>query len=144
MRRLLWLFGCCAIAAVVAAGSGYTQDKKDDKKDDKSVAKGTLPQGWGKIGLTADQKKKITALRGTYADKISELTKQIDQLKAERDAECVKLLTNDQKAELKKIATDKIEGKDKDKSERTPEEPKDNQSAEVRLPDVVVFRRQDD
>jgi Spy/CpxP family protein refolding chaperone len=143
MRRMAWFFGCCAMAAVLAASSAYTQDtKKDDKKDDKSVAKGTLPQGWGKIGLTADQKKKITAIRGTYADKIGDLNKQIDQLKADRDAECVKLLTDDQKAELKKISTEKIDGKDK--SDKKSDEKKGSESAQVPLPDITVVRRQDD
>jgi Spy/CpxP family protein refolding chaperone len=151
MRRMPWLFGCCAMTALLLAGSAHTQDKKDDKKDDKAVTKaGTLPQGWSKIGLTADQKKKITAIRGTYAAKIDDLKKQIDQLKAEDMAECVKLLTDDQKAELKKILSDKIDGKDKTDKAPEPqgegegEQPKRDETAQVERPLALVARRQED
>jgi len=109
MRHLLWLFSLCAVAAVLAASSGYTQDTK---KDDVTVMKGTLPPGWSKIGLSADQKKKITTIRGTYAGKIDNLKKQIDLLKEEDMAECLKILTDEQKTQLKKILSDKIDGKD--------------------------------
>ena len=143
MRHLLWLFSLCAVAAVLAASSGYTQDTK---KDDVTVMKGTLPPGWSKIGLSADQKKKITTIRGTYAGKIDNLKKQIDLLKEEDMAECLKILTDEQKTQLKKILSDKIDGKDKDKSDKEEEgdDKKNDRTAQGVQPGALVARRQKD
>jgi hypothetical protein len=142
MQRLPWLFVCCAVAALFAAGSGYPQDTKTD---DKVTAKGTLPANWKKLGLSADQTKKILAIRGSYSSKIDDLKKQIDKLKAEDDAECLKVLTDDQKTALKKILTDKIDSKDKsDKSSDKKPEDKNNETAGPPVPDLLVVRRQDD
>ena len=138
MRRMPWLFGLCAVAAALVASSGFTQDKKDDKP----AGKGTLPANWKKLGLSADQTKKILAIRGSYAAKIDDLKKQIDTLKAEDDAECLKVLTDDQKTQLKKILTEKIDGKDKGPQEGNNKQ--EEESAEVKLPDITVFRRQDE
>jgi hypothetical protein len=143
MRRVTWLLTLCAMAVVVV-GSGYTQDTK---KDDKVVAKGTLPTNWSKIGLSADQKKKITTIRGTYAAKIDDLKKQIDQLKEEDMTECLKVLTDEQKTILKKIVTDKIDkdtSKDKDKKDSKEPSKQDQETAPFDGVSAPVVRRQDD
>jgi hypothetical protein len=75
------------------------------------------------------------------------LNEQIKKLKAEDMAECVKILTDDQKAELKKILADKIDGKDKEKlpqNENEGEQRKHDETAQVERPVALVGRRQDD
>jgi hypothetical protein len=136
-----WLFVLCAVTAALMVSSGFSQDKQDDK----AVGKGTLPANWKKLGLTADQSKKILAIRASYAAKLDDLKKQIEKLKAEDDAECLKILTDDQKTQLKKILTDKIDGgKDKERSPQEGDNKKEEESADVQLPDITVFRRQDE
>src|SRR5262245_26974076 len=105
MKRLYVMVGLCLLAASAAIGSGYGQDKKDgDKKDPQPGGKATLPANWGKIGLTADQKKKVYAVRNSYGPKIDDLKKQIEHLREEEYQEMYKVLNDDQKAALKKIA----------------------------------------
>jgi hypothetical protein len=140
MTRLPVVMGLCALATALAVGSGYSQDKKEDK----AGAKGTLPAGWCKLWLTADQKKKITSIRGSYSAKIDDLKKQIDQLKEGDISECLKVLTDDQKMLLKKLATDKIDGKDKDKSDKDGDKKKGNETGAISPPILTVTRRQED
>ena len=139
MNRLSVVIGLCALATSLAVGSGYSQDKKEDK----GGAKGSMPAGWSKLGLSADQKKKITSIRGSYSAKIDDLRKQIDQLKEDDMAECLKVLTDDQKMLLKKLATDKIDGKDKDKSDKDGDKKKSNETGAVIYPILTVTRRQE-
>lgn len=131
MHRLPFVIGALALAAAFVVGTGSNgQDKKDDTKKDPDPKKAVqLPAGWGKIGLTPDQKKKILAVRSTYVSKIEDLRKQIDQLKTEEYAEMYKLLNDDQKATLKKNA-DKDPDKGTDKGPDKGEEKKEVKAAD--------------
>jgi Spy/CpxP family protein refolding chaperone len=86
------------------------QDKKEAKKDDPPAkAKGVLPQNWGKIGLTDDQKQEIYKIQGKYNGEIEKLEAKIKELKGTRDKEMKAVLNADQKKKLDEILT----GKDK-------------------------------
>jgi hypothetical protein len=111
VKRSSVLIGLFLLSSALAVGSGYGQDK--DKQDTAPAAKGTLPANFGKIGLSADQKKKVLAVRATYKTKIDDLKSQIEQLTKEDYAECLKVLTDDQRDQLKKIATQKIDAGNK-------------------------------
>jgi hypothetical protein len=115
MRRLHVLFGLCTLAVAAIIGSGsYAQDKGGDpKKDPPPVANPKLPQGWGKLGIQGEQKKKIYTILGSYQGKIAALKDQIAQLQKEEYAEAYKLLNDEQKDTLKKLADKGIDpGKD--------------------------------
>lgn len=85
-------------------------EKKDDKKDDKGDGKGKgslrgqLPQNWGKIGLTDDQKQGIYKLQAKHNEEIDKLETQIKEIKAKLVDERLKILTADQKKRLEGIA----------------------------------------
>jgi Spy/CpxP family protein refolding chaperone len=87
---------------VFIAGAAATQDPKDDKKDPPPKLKGTLPQGWGKLGLTADQKQKIYKVHADHRAKIEALQKELETLKMKQRVEMEKVLTKEQLAQLKK------------------------------------------
>ncbi len=117
MKRLPLIVALLASMAVLFSENGYGQDKKDDaKKDAQAPAKAAaLPQGFGKLGITGDQKKSILAVVSSYQAKIGALKDQMDQLKKDEYAEAYKLLTDLQKDQLKKNALDKVDpGKGKD------------------------------
>ena len=83
---------------------------QDGKKDDPPVkVKGMLPQNWGKIGLTDDQKQDIYKIQGKYNTEIDKLEAKIKELKGTRDKEMRAVLNADQKKKLEEILT----GKDK-------------------------------
>jgi hypothetical protein len=115
MRRLPIVFGALAMSAAVLTSSGYSQDKKDTQPG----AKASLPVGWGKLGIVGDQKKKVMDVVTSYTAKINDLKDKIEKLKTEEYAEAYKLLNDDQKAILKKMADTKADpGKDKDKKDK--------------------------
>ena len=89
--------------------------KKDEpkatKKDDTSVkVKGVqLPQNWGKIGLSDDQKQEIYRIQAKHNAEIDKLEAQVREHKAARTKEMSGVLTPDQKKRLEEI----LLGKDK-------------------------------
>jgi hypothetical protein len=113
LRQHYLLIGLFLLSATFLVGSGLGQDKKGDAPG----AKGTLPSGWGKIGLTADQKKKVYAISSSYGGKINDLKAQIDQLKKDEYAEQLKVLTNEQVEQLKKIVNEKLDPAKDDKKD---------------------------
>src|ERR1700753_2083131 len=81
------------------------QDKKEppetkktgDVKVDEPKAKGQLPAGWKKLGLTDEQVQSVYKTQSAYNGKIDGLKQKIADLKAEEKAELEKILTKAQK-----------------------------------------------
>jgi len=90
--------------ALLLADRGFSQQ---DKGDPAAKVKGQLPQGWGKIGLTDDQKQKIYATRATYKTKIDALKQQVTTLQSKEKAELEKILTEDQKTAIRRLLLEK-------------------------------------
>lgn len=109
-------FGAVLLTAcVLSTGILVGQDKKaDDKKPDEPKVKGFLPQNWGKLGLSADQKQDIYRIQAKYNAEIDSLKAKIDKLKEEEKAAMEKVLTDEQKKKLKEIKSgEKPTDKDK-------------------------------
>jgi Spy/CpxP family protein refolding chaperone len=83
-----------------------------EKKDPAPKVKGTLPSGWGKLELTADQKSAIYKVQAKYKEELKKLKEKEDELKAEERREMVKLLTPGQKKKLEEAATGETGSKD--------------------------------
>ncbi len=62
-----------------------------------------LPNYWGSLGLSLEQKKKIYQLQEDYFNKIASLEKQIADLKKEERVKSFEVLTSAQKENLRKI-----------------------------------------
>jgi len=90
--------------ALLVADRGFSQQ---DKAEPAPKVKGQLPTYWSKIGLSDEQKQKVYAARASYSGKIEALTKKVKQLKAEERAELEKILTDDQKAALRRLLLEK-------------------------------------
>jgi len=97
---------------MVMSGGLIGQDKKDDPKKGEPTGKltGRLPQNWGKIGLTDDQKKEIYKIQSKYDTEIDKLDAKIKELRKTKDTEIKGILTADQKKRLEEI----VIGKDKE------------------------------
>ena len=107
VNRLYVMIGMLVLATAMLVGSGYSQDTK--KETQPPAGKVQLPSGWGKLGIVGDQKKKILDVVSSYKGKVAVLQEQIDQLKKTEYAEAYKLLNDDQKTLLKKIAAEKTD-----------------------------------
>jgi hypothetical protein len=114
MKRAHLLIGFLLASGVLVVGSGYSQDTK---KETQPTGKVNLPTGFGKLGITGDQKKKILEVVSSYQAKIGVLKDQMDQLKKDEYVEAFKLLNDDQKATLKKIAAEKTDPTNADKKD---------------------------
>jgi TolA-binding protein len=110
MMGLVATLGLVLVVAVVATAD----DKKDSPKGGKA-----LPAGWGKLGLSDEQKDKIYAIEGEYKGQIDVLEKQIKELRHKEKLAMDEVLTDAQKARLKEILLDKA-----GLGEKIPENPK--------------------
>jgi hypothetical protein len=59
-----------------------------------------VPPGYAKLGLTDQQREAIYKVQGKYYPQIQALEKQVDALRAKREAECEAVLTPAQKTLL--------------------------------------------
>ncbi len=105
----------------------------DDPKKDPPPATHKLPINYSKLGLTAEQKKKIYAIEDEYDPKIAALKKQIEDLTQEKKTKTHDVLTDDQKKRLKEIR-DTADG-DKPKEEKPKDDkPKDDKPKDDKKP----------
>lgn len=75
---------------------------------EKGKAKGQLPQGWSKLGLSDEQKQKVYDIQAKAKAKIDELEKQIANTKSQQRKDELAVLTEAQKKKLKEILSEKI------------------------------------
>jgi len=87
-------------------GAGHSQDpkKEDPKREDKEgKLKGFLPQYYGKLGLSTDQKQRVYKIRNETKAKLEELERQKAKLRADEKEALEKVLTPDQLKKLKDL-----------------------------------------
>jgi colicin import membrane protein len=126
MKRLwLGLSAVLVALAVVSAPQLFSQEKaKPAAEPAKKEAKGParrLPNNFGKLGLSDEQKEKVYAVQAKYAGEIAQLQKQLADARAKIKTESEALLTADQKAKLAEILA---EAKKKADEEKKAEEAK--------------------
>jgi Spy/CpxP family protein refolding chaperone len=104
--------GGAVLAAVMllSADSVVSQGKKDSPK-----IRGMIPQGWGKLNLSASQKQSIYAIQAEYKEKIQKLEDEIASLKTEQQKKMVGVLTADQKKQLTAGLTGEGDAKERPK-----------------------------
>jgi hypothetical protein len=119
MSKLMRLLGLGMLGLALVVGVGTSGDKKD--KDPVKGKTPNLPPGWKALMLSKDQTAKVHGIMADYQVKIGELDKKIGELKAQRTADMVKVLTDEQKAlYLKGLTGEEAKDKkdDKDKSDK--------------------------
>ncbi len=103
MSRVPVLVGMVILSGVLVVGAGQVGGDPPVKP-----SKVSLPAYWSKAGVAGEQKKKILQVRAKYLAEIDKLRAKIEGIKKEMEIESVKLLTEDQKAYLRKLAGDKF------------------------------------
>ncbi len=112
MMRLRWLVLASLLVAFGGppaigddkpkAGSGTAADKDTGGK-----MRGQLPQNWGKLGLSEEQKQKIYKIQNDFRNKVDALQKQLADLKDQERKELEKVLTAGQRDQLRQILAGK-------------------------------------
>ena len=104
LRATALLSGAGICLVLLLSGTGASGQ---DTKEPVVKERGQLPQGWKKIGLSDDQVQKIYAIQSQHRAKISKLAAEIKALRAEERREMFRVLTDDQKAKLRKLAEER-------------------------------------
>jgi TolA-binding protein len=102
MGRRVLLAGVLA-AGLLCTGLAFGDDTKSKSDTGKPAAKASLPPHFKQIGLTEEQHNKVVSVIAEYRSQIEALTKQLNELKEKQHQEIAKLLTEEQKEQLKKI-----------------------------------------
>ena len=93
-----------AVVVMLLGGLVVAEDKTPDTKAPAaSHGRGSLPQHWGKLGLSDDQKQKVRAIRDQYRGQLNDLEQQIKELRKKERAEMEAVLTDAQKQRLREI-----------------------------------------
>lgn len=85
---------------------GQEKSAEKGKAAPAKVAKkprGRLPQYYGQVGISSEQRQKIYDVQAVYVKQIAELQKQIDALVKKRDGEVAAVLTSEQKEKLDEL-----------------------------------------
>lgn len=94
--------------------SGSSKASKSDSASNtkESKVRGVLPAYYRQLGVTEEQKQTIYKIQNDYADRIDDLEKKVEELKAERNRKYLAALTKAQRDRLDELKKGK---EDKDK-----------------------------
>jgi TolA-binding protein len=117
IRRMLpFAVVTSAVLALVAVNNGYTQedaatseDNQAQNEDARRPARGRLPNHYGDLGLSDEQKEKIYDIQRSYRARLVELQQQIEDLQQQQTLEIQETLTPAQKEALVKALKDAAE-----------------------------------
>ncbi|HQR09409.1 MAG TPA: hypothetical protein PLN21_21485 [Gemmatales bacterium] len=118
-----YVAGVLALAFFLGtATTAVAQDKEKSKsgssstKEKESKVRGVLPAHYKQLALSEEQRQAIYKIQNEYSDKIDDLQKKMDDMRAERNAKYLKTLTKAQRDRLEEIkkSADK-DDKEKDK-----------------------------
>jgi Spy/CpxP family protein refolding chaperone len=107
MRHVRLLVGMVMLAGLVTP-IVVAQDKGKDTPSGK--VRGTLPQNWGKLGLTDEQKQKVYEIQSKVRAKVDDLKAKIKDLQDQERKDMEGVLTPAQKARLREIIAGKAPG----------------------------------
>ena len=125
MKQLLAAAVVASLFVPALAQTGKTTAKNDEpvaeKKEfllDVSEARaktGRVPNGYGQIGLTRDQKERIYGIQAAYSERIKQLEEELETLRTEQVVQIKNVLTDTQKA-----AIENYEARTKSRSKAAP------------------------
>ena len=81
-----------------------------EKTDETPIFKGRLPNYYGQVGISEEQRQNVYRIQSEYEERIEKLLDELEELRADRDAEVAGVLTDEQQAEvdrLRKAARDR-------------------------------------
>jgi len=120
-----YVAGALALAFFLGtATSAVAQDKEKSKsgsssttKEKESKVRGVLPAHYKQLALSEEQRQTIYKIQNEYSDKIDDLQKKMDDMRAERNAKYLKALTKAQRDRLEEIK----KGAEKEEKEKEKE-----------------------
>lgn len=119
MSKLLSVLFVSSAALLVFAAPSRSGDARADAAAENSVALNLLqaeetpaaakrprvrvPNNYGQLGLSTEQRQRIYAIQAEYGKRIDELEAQLEAVRKERDEQCYAVLSDFQKQRLAEI-----------------------------------------
>lgn len=117
------VFGVCYVLNLQGTTWG-----DDEAVQEESTAETTrrLPDNFGKLALTDEQRETVYGIQSEYAERIDALLLQIEELRIERDQAMVAVLTPGQRLRLQELREEELRARAAESDEApaaTPENP---------------------
>lgn len=93
-------------ATALAQEAKQSEKKAKADSSERRKARGRLPNYYGQIGLSEEQRTQIYGIQSKYRMQLQDLQKQINELRQKQDAEISAVLTKEQSAKLEKTLAD--------------------------------------
>lgn len=92
---------CCLGIGMAGAGLEADEQKPAQKLSEKVTLR--LPNNYGKIGLSEEQKQKIYDIRADYRSRIEQLQRELEDLRSQEALEIQTALTPQQREQLQQL-----------------------------------------
>lgn len=103
MKSVIAVMVLSLLFGLTGSASAQEKSKSSNSKDKEGKIRGVLPSHYGQLNLSQEQRQTIYKIQNEYADKIEDLQKKIEEVKAERNAKYLKTLTKGQRERLDEI-----------------------------------------
>ena len=106
---IIILLSAVALPSLIAAQSkGEPESQESHQPGDESQTsetkpRGRLPNHFGKLGISEEQRTRIYSIQADYDVRIDDLLSQIEELVANRDSDIDAVLTEGQRARLREL-----------------------------------------
>ena len=93
----------CVLPLAAAPQRTTAPDTEEAATSEEPKYTGRLPNYYGKAGVSDEQRMEIYKIQTEYAAQIDPLLSEIEDLRADRDAEVADVLTDEQQADVRRM-----------------------------------------
>lgn len=101
------LLSAVALPSLISAQSKGEPESPSQQPGESETAetkpRGRLPNHFGKLGISEEQRTRIYSIQADYDERIDDLLSQIEELVANRDSDINAVLTEGQRARLREL-----------------------------------------
>ena len=90
-------------AVLPHAADAQKMEKEAAEQNEPDKITGRLPNYYGKVGVSDEQRRQIYIIQNDYDEQIEPLLDEIEELRAERDTKVTAVLTDEQRAEVQRM-----------------------------------------
>jgi Spy/CpxP family protein refolding chaperone len=131
------LLSAMALPALISAQSKPASEQPDSSQpgnqqpgavsDENSRPRGRLPNHFGKLGISDEQRTRIYAIQADYDGRVDALLAQIEELVADRDTDIDAVLTDGQRARLRELRAEARSKRESADDQGGPQQPSQRQ-----------------
>ncbi|MBL4886512.1 MAG: hypothetical protein JKY95_18545 [Planctomycetaceae bacterium] len=108
------------LSAMLISGASHAQDAPKKTQQPKVKITNRVPNNYGKIGLSDEQRKKIYTIQSSYRTKMQSLLRELNDLRTQQNLEIQSTLTEQQRKELQTIIEAAQKKREANRAKRNP------------------------